>query len=106
MILFPTTTRGRELAGMAAIDLNSGVLVEVIEMKLEGDQVRAVRPVYAGKLLTEVVCNAKPQLITLRARAFDKPEADTSRSGTVTEAATDYDKIKPIATKKLEAVSA
>jgi electron transfer flavoprotein alpha subunit len=29
VILFPTTTRGREAAAMAAIDLNTGVLVDV-----------------------------------------------------------------------------
>jgi electron transfer flavoprotein alpha subunit len=84
IFLFPTSTRGREMAGMAAIDLNTGVLVDVTEIKLDGSEVTAVRPVYAGKLLTEVVCAAKPQLVTLRARAFDKPAADAGRSGTIT----------------------
>jgi electron transfer flavoprotein alpha subunit len=86
-ILFPTSTRGREMAGMAAIDLNTGVLVDVTEINLEGDKLTAIRPVYAGKLLSKVVCNTKPQIITLRQRAFDKPEADESRSGTVTKVA-------------------
>jgi electron transfer flavoprotein alpha subunit len=95
-LLFPTTTRGRELAGMSAIDLNSGVLVDVTEINLEGDQLTAIRPVYAGKLLSKVVCHAKPQIITLRQRAFDKPEADAGRSGTVTkiEAVMSEDQIK------------
>jgi electron transfer flavoprotein alpha subunit len=84
IILFPTTTRGREMAGMAAVDLNTGVLVDVIEMDLEGDQLVATRPVYAGKLLSKVVCSGRPQLVTLRARAFDKPVEDQSRTGTVT----------------------
>ncbi len=83
--LFPTTTRGRELAGMAAIDLNTGVLVDVIEMDLDGDAVVATRPVYAGKLLSKVKCSTRPQLVTLRGRAFGKPEADKGRSGTVTK---------------------
>jgi electron transfer flavoprotein alpha subunit len=85
VILFPTSTRGREVAGMAAIDLETGVLVDVIEINLEGDEVVATRPVYAGKLLSKVKCATKPQLVTLRGRAFDKPEADTGRSGTVTK---------------------
>src|SRR5512139_3396088 len=29
LILFPTTTRTRELAGMSAMDLNSGVLADI-----------------------------------------------------------------------------
>ncbi|MBN2044107.1 MAG: electron transfer flavoprotein subunit alpha/FixB family protein [Anaerolineales bacterium] len=85
IFLFPTTTRGREVAGMAAIDLNTGVLVDVTEIKLDGDKVTAIRPVYAGKLLSEVVCNAKPQLVTLRGRAFEKPVPDAGRTGTVTK---------------------
>jgi electron transfer flavoprotein alpha subunit len=96
IFLFPTSTRGREVAGMAAIDLNSGVLVDVTEIKLDGDKVTAIRPVYAGKLLSEVVCSAKPQLITLRGRAFEKAVADAGRSGTVTKvpAALAEDEIK------------
>ncbi len=84
MILFPTSTRGRELAGMAAIDLGTGVLVDVTAMELEGEQIVATRPVFAGKLLSKVVCSGRPQLVTLRARAFDKPVADEGRTGTVT----------------------
>ena len=87
VFLFPTSTRGREMAGMAAIDLNSGVLVDVTEMKLDGDKLTAIRPVYAGKLLTEVVCDARPQLVTLRARAFDKPATDSGRTGEVVKVA-------------------
>ncbi len=83
-IFFPTTTRGRELAAMVAMDLNSGVLVDVINLETEGDRLVAVRPIYAGKLLQKVVCNANPQIITLRGRAFPKPEPDPARSGTVT----------------------
>lgn len=87
IILFPTSTRGREVAGMAAVDLNTGVLVDVTEIDLDGDEVVATRPVYGGKLLSTVRCAAKPQLVTLRARAFGKPVADSSRSGEITKLA-------------------
>ncbi len=84
VILFPTTTRGRELAGMLAVDLESGVLVDVTALEVADGVVLATRPIYAGKLLAKVQCNAKPQIVTLRGRAFAKPEADESRSGTPT----------------------
>ncbi len=87
IILFPTSTRGREVAGMAAIDLNTGVLPDVTEMNLEGNTVVATRPVYAGKLLAKTKCSTKPQLITLRVRAFGKPQMDSARTGTVTKVA-------------------
>lgn len=85
LILFPTTTRGRELAGMAAIDLNSGVLVDVIELARAGGKLTATRPIYAGKLFSKVEVSSKPQIATLRGRAFGKPELDESRSGTATK---------------------
>ncbi|NOY99193.1 MAG: electron transfer flavoprotein subunit alpha/FixB family protein [Chloroflexi bacterium] len=85
VILLPTTTRGRELAGMAAIDLKTGVLVDVVALELDGDKVVATRPIYAGKLLQKTVCNATPQIITLRGRVFPKPEAVAGRSGTLTK---------------------
>lgn len=82
VLLFPTTTRGRELAGMCAIDLKSGVMPDVIAMDVKDGKVVVTRPVYAGKILSEAVCNAHPQIITTRTRAFAKPEPDSTRSGT------------------------
>ena len=85
LLLFPTTSRGRELAGMVAIDLSTGVLVDVVAMELDGDKVVATRPIYAGKLLQKTVCNATPQIVTVRGRVFAKPEAEAGRSGTLTK---------------------
>lgn len=87
LILLPTTTRGRELAAMTAIDLNTGVLVDVTALETDGDKVVATRPIYAGKLLEKTVCNARPQIVTLRGRAFPKPEAQVGKTGTLTKVA-------------------
>jgi electron transfer flavoprotein alpha subunit len=84
VILFPTTTRGRELAAMTAIDLNTGVLADVTALEVNAGRVLATRPVYAGKLLSKVVCTANPQIITTRARAFAKPALDPARKGAPT----------------------
>jgi electron transfer flavoprotein alpha subunit len=87
VILFPTSTRGRELAGMAAVNLNTGVLVDVIELALASGKLIATRPVFAGKLLSKVECSTKPMLATLRVRAFGRPARDEKRSGTLTKVA-------------------
>ncbi len=91
LILLPTTTRTREMAAMTAIDLNTGVLVDLIGLSLEGDKLVATRPIYEGKLNEKVVCSGKPVIATLRARAFPRPTQDTSRSGSAAkvEAKTD-----------------
>lgn len=84
LILFPTTTRTRELAAMTAIDLNTGVITDVTGLEANGDRVVATRPIYEGKLLEKTVCSTKPVIATLRGRAFPKPDADASKTGTPT----------------------
>lgn len=85
LILFPTSTRSRDLAAMAAIDLNSGVIVDAIALDLEDGKAVVTRPVYGGKLLAKMTCMASPQIVTLRGRAFPKPEPQAGRSGTLTK---------------------
>jgi electron transfer flavoprotein alpha subunit len=79
------TTAARDLFGMAAVDLNTGVLADAIALAVVDGQVQATRPVYAGKILATVVCGERrPQFISLRPRAFPMPEPDGARQGTVT----------------------
>ena len=85
LILFPTTARTRELAAMTAVDLNTGVLTDITGLEADGGQLVATRPIYEGKVLEKTVCTGKPVLATIRARAFPKPEADESKSGTATK---------------------
>ena len=92
VILFPTTTRGRELAAMAAIDLNTGVLADVVGLEIQDGSLVATRPIYGGKLLSKVTCLTRPQLITFRGRIFTKPALDASHTGTLT-------KVSPVMTE-------
>jgi electron transfer flavoprotein alpha subunit len=85
LLLFPTTTRGRELAAMLAIDLKTGVMVDVTSLEVSGDKITVTRPIYAGKLLTKETCSSRPQIITLRGRAFPKPAQQAGKSGTLTK---------------------
>jgi electron transfer flavoprotein alpha subunit len=89
VILAGATTAGRDLFGAAAVDLGTGCLADVIGLKLVDGLIQAVKPVYAGKLLSDVTFAAGrgPQLVTLRPRAFPKPEPDAARTGAVTPVA-------------------
>jgi electron transfer flavoprotein alpha subunit len=86
-LLLATTSRGRELAAMAAVDLNSGVLVDVISLEVEGDKLVATRPIYSGKVLAKVSCGLKPTIVTLRGRIFPKPAREEGKTGTLTKIA-------------------
>ena len=83
VILFPTSSKGRELAAMVAVDLGTGVMPDVTALEVQDGNVVATRPVYGGKLISKAVCSARPQLITTRVRAFHAPELNESRSGSV-----------------------
>ena len=85
LILFPTTTRTREMAAVAAIDLNSGVFTDATAVDVNGDKVIVTRPIYEGKLFEKATSSGKLQLITLRGRAFPKPEQESGRSGKITK---------------------
>jgi electron transfer flavoprotein alpha subunit len=86
LILLPTTARTRELAAMAALDLNTGVLTDVTGLEANGDSFIATRPIYEGKLFEKAVCSGKPVMITIRGRAFPKPERDAGKNGTAAKA--------------------
>lgn len=91
LILFPTTTRTREFAAMSAVDLNSNVITDATSVEVNGDTIVVTRPIYEGKLLEKVTMAAKPQFVTMRGRAFPKPERQAGKTGTITkvEAKTD-----------------
>lgn len=91
LILFPTTTRTRELVAMSAVDLNSNVITDATAVEVNGDSIVVTRPIYEAKLFEKVTSTGKPQLITLRGRAFPKPEPQAGKTGTLTkvEAKTD-----------------
>jgi electron transfer flavoprotein alpha subunit len=82
-IFFPTTTRGRELAAMLAMDLKTGVLVDVTALELAGDKIVVTRPIYSGKLFAKETCSAKPPIVTLRGRAFPRPPQQSGKTGEV-----------------------
>jgi len=91
LILFPTTTRTRELSAMSAVDLNSNVITDATGIEVNGDKIVVTRPIYEAKLFEKVISSGNPQLVTIRGRAFPKPEPKAGKSGTITkvEAKTD-----------------
>jgi electron transfer flavoprotein alpha subunit len=97
VLLFPTTGRTRELAAMVAIDLETGISPDVIALEVDAGVILATRPIYSGKMLSKVTTRERrPQVLTLRGRAFPKPEPDTARSGEVSSFAVE---LGPITTK-------
>lgn len=84
VVIAGATTRGRELVAAAADDLGGGTLPDATELSVEGDKLKSVHPIYAGKVLAVMtVSGPNPKFVTVRSRAFAKPAPDASRSGEV-----------------------
>ena len=96
LILFPTTTRTREFAAMSALDLNSNVITDATAIEVNGDSVVVTRPIYEGKLFEKVTCSGTPQFITIRGRAFPKPNHEAGKSGTITKVEAKTDAISTV----------
>ncbi|RPI93998.1 MAG: electron transfer flavoprotein subunit alpha/FixB family protein, partial [Chloroflexi bacterium] len=86
IVLAGATIAGRELLAGAAADLDAPSLSDVTELTLDGGNLKSVRPVIGGKVLSvETTAGDGPQFASLRPRAFAPLEPDTSRSGSITD---------------------
>jgi electron transfer flavoprotein alpha subunit len=86
VILFGATARGRELAPAVATALDTGAIADVTAVEMEDGNLIATRPIYSGKLLSKcTIPERRPQILSLRARAFPRPEPDAARSGEVVQ---------------------
>ncbi len=82
-ILFPATSRGRELAAMLAVDLKTGLLADAAQIEINmNDKIVVTRPTYAGKVWARVVCETAPVLITVQKGAYAPPEQQPEKAGT------------------------
>ncbi|MCA9972556.1 MAG: electron transfer flavoprotein subunit alpha/FixB family protein [Anaerolineales bacterium] len=79
VIFMGASARGRDLSAWVAAELDAGLVADAINLEVDGDTVKATRPVYAGKLLSTVYVTEGTQVISLRSRAF--PQAESTGSG-------------------------
>ena len=76
IVLIVGTTSGRDLAPYLAAKRGQECLTDCIEVRVEGDRIAGVRPVYQGKMIADVSVPAgTPTFVSVRAGAFGSPEA-------------------------------
>ncbi len=104
VLLFATSSSGKDLAPRIAARLGAGVASEVTALEWAEGKLRAKRPVYSGKLIATVEVVSKPAIATCRANAF-APEQNGGASAEVSEAAFQAPeaKAKLVETKQPEA---
>jgi len=82
--LFRATSQGTDVAAASAAHLGFGLCTDSIGIKLDGGQIKLTRAAFGGNYTVTVVNEkAKPQIATVRPKAFAMPEKDSSKSGEV-----------------------
>jgi len=69
-VFLSASQMGKDLAPRVAVKLNAGLASDCVALKIEGDQVIATRPVYAGKALLDVRVTSPIKVFTLRPNVF------------------------------------
>ncbi len=71
IILAGATQMGRDFLPRVAVLLGCGIVSDATAVNWNEEPVTFVRPMYGGKVLTEVACTDYPAIVTTRPNAFD-----------------------------------
>jgi electron transfer flavoprotein alpha subunit len=74
MVFLPASQMGKDVAPRVAIKLGAGLAADCIALRIDGNDVIATRPVFAGKGLLDVRITTPVKVFTLRPNIFDATE--------------------------------
>ncbi len=93
-VVFAATGPGRDVAPRVAAKLASPLLTDVVAVEVDGGEIVATRPVFAGKALARVRARGAPALLSIRPNVFavaDAPrEVKVEAAASVSEVDTGY----------------
>ncbi len=75
-IILSATAMGKDMSPRAAAKLEAGLAVDCTEIAVEGGNVIATRPVYAGKAYIQVKVNSAIKIFSLRPNVFKPVKVD------------------------------
>lgn len=84
IVLMGQTSLGRDLGPALAFARKTAVAMDCVGLSIENGRLRAVRSAYGGNARAEHTWKNPLQIVTVKAKSFDAPEPDSSRSGNVT----------------------
>ncbi len=87
VVLLAHTFQGRALGPALAFRLGTGVATDCVDLRpdTEGGGVILTRSILGGNFRAEIVIEARPQVVTLRPKAFPPAEPAPGRTGTEEE---------------------
>ncbi len=75
VILIPATAMGKDIAPRVAVKLDAGLASDCTALDVDGGDIIATRPVYAGKALTRLKVTSPSKVFTLRPNVFPAGES-------------------------------
>ena len=75
VVVIPATALGKDLAPRVAVKLDAGLAADCTGLNVEGTDIVATRPVYAGKALTHLKVTSAVKVFTLRPNVFAAGES-------------------------------
>lgn len=85
IILMGQTSRGMDLSPRLAFRLGTATTLDCVDLAIDPDTklLQKTKPVYGGNALAVYVSESRPQMATIRVKAFEPLPADNSRSGDI-----------------------
>lgn len=70
LVFLSASQMGKDIAPRVAVRLEAGLAADCVELKVDGGELTATRPVYAGKALLDVRVKTPTKVFTLRPNVF------------------------------------
>lgn len=104
IVIMGASVQGKDLAGRLSARLGVGMAQDCTAFSVEGGNLVAIRPIYAGKAYAKVTYSADyPQMATARPNVMAMNEADSSKSAEVVDVSVNLDD-GALKTKVLEVI--
>jgi len=76
IVLFVSSSQGREIAPVIAASLNTGLTADCTKIEIikkdNKNKLVSTRPTFGGKLMASILCKTEPQMATVRKNTFKK----------------------------------
>ena len=76
ILLLSASTRGKDLSARLSARLDTGLAMDCIALRMDGDTLIATRPMFGGKVLAEVAIQGTPQMAAIRPNVMEVVEVE------------------------------
>jgi electron transfer flavoprotein alpha subunit len=91
-VLIGSNKNGKELASRLAGKLNTGCIIDCINLSIKNKKLTVERVVYSGNAIAEQQFNSKPEIVTIPPKVFNPLQADPNHKGEIVKKKFDVEK--------------